>query len=95
MRTVLREGDAIISYLPYPHAFEQALLTMSMLLGLKVGYYCGNPMKLFEDCSILKPALFPSVPRVYNKIYAILQAKFSTITGCKRWLFDRGMSAKL
>ena len=43
----------------------------------------------------MKPVLFPSVPRIYNKIYGALKAKFSAITGCKRWLLDRAIAAKL
>ena len=42
------------------------------------GYYQGNPLKLMEDCSVLQPTLFPSVPRLYNKIYAKIKSGFDT-----------------
>jgi long-chain acyl-CoA synthetase len=61
---------------------------------LKIGFYQGNPLKLIEDCATLKPVLFPSVPRLYNKIYSVLKGRFDTLTGCKRWLVDRGLAAK-
>ena len=48
--TLLRKGDAVISYLPYPHAFEQIIFTLSLHIGMKIGYYQGNNMKLIEDC---------------------------------------------
>lgn len=42
----------------------------------------------------MKPVIFPSVPRLYNKIYGALQARFNALTGCKRWLLDKGLAAK-
>lgn len=31
--------DTIISYLPYPHSFEQALTSNSIINGFRIGYY--------------------------------------------------------
>lgn len=45
--------DVIISYLPYPHSFEQALTCNSIMHGTSIGYYQGNPLKLTEDCLTL------------------------------------------
>ena len=88
------EGEPMISYLPYTHSFEQGLFSFEIMSGLKIGFYQGNPLKLVEDCAMLKPVIFPSVPRLYNKIYGALQARFEAVTGCKRWLLDRGLRAK-
>lgn len=65
------------------------------MVGGKVGFYQGDPLKLVEDCGVLKPTLFPSVPRLYNKIYGRIEGQFSGFTGCKKWLVDRGVQAKL
>jgi len=46
--------------------------------GGKIGYYQGNPLKLTEDCQSLQPTFFPSVPRLFNKIYAKIKASFDT-----------------
>lgn len=59
-----------------------------------IGYYQGNPVKLTEDCAALMPTLFPSVPRLYNKIYGTIKARMDEATGCKRWLIDNGFAAK-
>ena len=53
---------------------------------MKIGYYSGDPLKLTEDCAILKPALFPSVPRLYNRIYTKINERLGGLTGCKGWL---------
>lgn len=42
---------------------------LSIVTGCKIGYFQGDPLKLTEDCQMLKPTLFPSVPRLYNRIY--------------------------
>lgn len=34
-------------------------------------------MRLVEDCGKLRPHFFPSVPRLFNKIYAKIKAGLS------------------
>ena len=38
--------------------------------------------------------MFPSVPRLYNKIYGAIQARFNALTGCKAWLLRKGLASK-
>jgi long-chain acyl-CoA synthetase len=90
----LNQNDVLISYLPYPHSFEQCVTAAIILVGGSIGYYQGNPLKLTEDCMALQPTLFPSVPRLYNKIYGTIKQRMAEATGCKRWLIDRGFAAK-
>ena len=35
----LRDDSKIISYLPYPHSFEQCMMGMALVHGVKIGYY--------------------------------------------------------
>ena len=65
-------GDTVVSYLPYTHSFEQILFAFAIFANLRIGFYSGDPLRLVEDCSKLKPHIFPSVPRLYNRIYAKL-----------------------
>jgi long-chain acyl-CoA synthetase len=51
-------------------------------------------LKLVEDCAELKPTFFPSVPRLFNKIYGTIKARMEEATGCKRWLINNGFAAK-
>ena len=85
------EDDTYISYLPAPHVFENFIYVTTLMTGARIGFYQGDPLKLVEDCGILKPTLFPSVPRLYNKIYGRIEGQFSTFTGCKKWLVDQGV----
>jgi long-chain acyl-CoA synthetase len=72
--------------LPYPHSFEQVLTFYSIVVGSKIGYYSGDPAKLTDDCSLLRPALFPSVPRLYNRIYSKIKERLDGLTGCAGWV---------
>lgn len=51
------------------------MFVTAIICGSSLGYYQGDPLKLIEDCQVLKPTFFPSVPRIYNKIYAMIKAK--------------------
>ena len=70
------EGDAFISYLPYPHVFEQIMFAVALMVRGRIGFYQGDPLKLVEDCGRLKPAFFPSVPRLYTRIYSRIKGQF-------------------
>jgi long-chain acyl-CoA synthetase len=65
----MNEDDCYVSYLPASHSFEQAVFGISMCYGVKCGFFSGNVQKISEDLAVLKPTIFPSVPRLYNKIY--------------------------
>jgi len=62
------EDDICISYLPLAHSFEKALFSTELIDGISIGYFSGDPLKLLEDLQELKPTLFPSVPRLFNRI---------------------------
>ena len=74
------ETDSYISYLPAAHSFEQALQGISYIYGMKMGFYSGDVTKLTEDAQVLKPTFFPSVPRLYNRIFGLLNGKFKSGT---------------
>ena len=93
LSTMTRE-DVLIDYLPAPHVFDQFMFIAAMICGASQGYYQGNPLKLAEDCQMLQPTFFPSVPRLYNKFYEKIKSTFDAATGCKAWLINRGLSSK-
>jgi len=37
--------------------------------GSRIGYWHGQALELLDDLQELKPTVFPSVPRLYNRIY--------------------------
>tara|TARA_R110002050_G_scaffold134097_2_gene256707 strand:- start:302 stop:736 length:435 start_codon:yes stop_codon:yes gene_type:complete len=62
--------------------------------GGSIGFFQGDVLKLLDDIAALRPTIFVSVPRLYNRIYdKILQAIDESPV--KRALFDMGFKAKL
>ena len=91
----ITENDCYVSYLPAAHSFEQAVFGMSCISGMRSGFFAGNVLKLTEDIGILKPTLFPSVPRLWNRIYGKIKDGMATATGVKGWLVNRAVTSKL
>lgn len=55
----------------------------------------GDILKLKDDCQIIKPTIFLSVPRIFNRIVEGVKAKFDAETGIKKMLIDMGVTSKL
>lgn len=89
------ENDIMISYLPLAHSFEQVLFVCALVMGTKIGYFGGDVLKLTDDCQALKPTLFPSVPRIYNRIYDKIRAKLGELQGMKSYMAQRAINKKL
>ena len=89
------EEDTMISYLPLAHSFEKCLFTACLLSGMKVGYYNGDPLKLLDDLKALGPTAFPSVPRLFNRIYDKIQAGIKEKSSIQQSLVNRAINTKL
>lgn len=85
----------MISYLPLAHSFEQLLFVASLSYGTQIGYFGGDVLKLTDDCQVLKPTLFPSVPRIYNRIYDKIQARLKELTGMRNYVATKAITSKL
>jgi long-chain acyl-CoA synthetase len=79
--------DVMLLYLPLAHNFGRCLT----LLGAHIGYtiaFCPDPYAVGEALPAVRPTVFPSVPRVYEKVHTAVTAKFDEATGAKRRLID-------
>jgi long-chain acyl-CoA synthetase len=62
--------------------------------GGRIGYYSGDPLKILDDLQVLKPTIFPSVPRLFNRIYDRIIAGVKEQSASKQWLFNKAVSSK-
>ncbi|KAJ6694322.1 hypothetical protein OIU85_005045 [Salix viminalis] len=62
-------ADIYISYLPLAHIYERSNQILLVYYGVAIGFYQGDNLKLLDDLAALRPTLFCSVPRLYNRIY--------------------------
>jgi long-chain acyl-CoA synthetase len=79
--------DTMLLYLPLAHNFGRLM----HLSGAYVGYaiaFLPDPLQAAAALPQVKPTVFPSVPRVYEKVHTAVLAKFDAETGAKRKLID-------
>ena len=88
-------SDVHISYLPLAHVFERLVQVALIRRGGSIGFYQGDVTKLVEDLGVLKPTLFPSVPRLWNRIYDKVMAGVQGAGGLKATLFNWALSSKM
>ncbi|KAL2229887.1 long chain acyl-CoA synthetase 6, peroxisomal isoform X1 [Sesamum indicum] len=90
----LYPSDLYISYLPLAHIYERANQILVVYFGGASGFYQGDNMKLLEDMAVLKPTVFCSVPRLYNRIYAGVMNAVKTSGVLRERLFNAAYKAK-
>ncbi|XP_047962847.1 long chain acyl-CoA synthetase 6, peroxisomal-like isoform X2 [Salvia hispanica] len=87
-------SDIYISYLPLAHIYERANQIMSAYYGVAVGFYQGDNLKLMDDLAALRPTIFSSVPRLYNRIYAGITNAVKSSGVLRERLFNAAYNSK-
>jgi long-chain acyl-CoA synthetase len=80
-------GDVLLLYLPLAHNYGRLLHLSGAYIGFTTAFL-SDPMQAAAELPRVRPTLFPSVPRVYEKIYATVTARFEAQTGVRRKLVD-------
>jgi long-chain acyl-CoA synthetase len=69
------DGDAVVYlYLPLAHAFALLIQLVAFDLGGAIAYFGGDTKQIVGELMEVKPTYFPSVPRVFEKIYTLANA---------------------
>jgi long-chain acyl-CoA synthetase len=79
--------DLLLLYIPLAHNFGRLMLLEGANVGFSIAFLA-DPLRVGEAVVQVKPTVFPSVPRVFEKVYAAVNAKFDEATGIKRRLVD-------
>lgn len=90
----LYPGDVYLSYLPLAHIYERMNLQALTHRGAAVGFYQGDVMKLMEDLEELRPTVFASVPRLYNRIYDRILGTVKASGGIREYIFNVAYQSK-
>jgi long-chain acyl-CoA synthetase len=90
----LTASDVHLSYLPLAHIFERLVQAAWWMCGGSIGFYQGDTLKLTDDLKALRPTVFPSVPRLYNKIYDKITGDVKKIGGTKEKIFNHAYASK-
>jgi len=86
--SVIEEDDVTYLYLPLAHSFALLIQLGSFDLGATLAYWQGDPNKIMPDLAELKPTYFPSVPRIFEKIYTAANSGMEKEGGLKKAIFD-------
>ena len=90
----LTKDDIHLSYLPLAHIFERLVQAAWWMVGGSIGFYQGDTLKLTEDLRALRPTVFPSVPRLYNKIYDKITGGVVKKGGAAAAIFHHAFASK-
>jgi long-chain acyl-CoA synthetase len=81
------DRDVMLMYLPLAHNFGRLMHLLGPHLGFTLAF-CSDPYAVADALEDVRPTVFPSVPRVYEKVHSAVVAKFGEATGAKRRLVD-------
>jgi long-chain acyl-CoA synthetase len=79
--------DTMLLYLPLAHNFGRLMHLVGAYVGFTIALL-PDPLRTAEALPQVRPSAFPSVPRVYEKVYAGVRGQFDAATGIKRKLID-------
>jgi long-chain acyl-CoA synthetase len=85
---VIEAEDLTYLYLPLAHSFALLIQLGSVDLGTTIAYWEGDPQKILPNLAELKPTYFPSVPRIFEKIYTAATSGMEKAGGVKKAIFD-------
>jgi long-chain acyl-CoA synthetase len=85
---VIEEEDVSYLYLPLAHSFALLIQLGSFDLGATLAFWERDPLKIMPNLAELKPTYFPSVPRIFEKIYTAATSGMEKEGGLKKVVFD-------
>jgi long-chain acyl-CoA synthetase len=86
--SVIEDEDLSYLYLPLAHSFALLIQLGSFDLGATIAYWECDPNKIVPNLVELKPTYFPSVPRIFEKIYTAATSGMEKEGGLKKAIFD-------
>ena len=74
VNSILESGEVTYLYLPLAHSFALLVQLLSFDLGGELAYFGGDTKQIIAELSEIKPTYFPSVPRIFEKLYTLVTA---------------------
>ncbi|MGH2763349.1 MAG: AMP-dependent synthetase/ligase [Thermoleophilaceae bacterium] len=82
--TVLEGGDTSYLFLPLAHAFAILIQFATLELGAALAYWSRDPKMIVADIAQTAPTFFPSVPRMFEKIYTLATSQIEDKEGLRK-----------
>jgi len=90
--SVIEGEDVTYLFLPLAHSFALLIQLGSFDLGATLAYWERDPLKILANLAELKPTYFPSVPRIFEKIYTAATSAIEKEGGLKKAIFNWAIS---
>src|SRR5205823_14271694 len=84
---LVNKDDVVLLWLPLAHNFGRFLNLSSAYRGFTIAFLA-DPRRLTEALPQLQPTIFPSVPRIFEKVYEATRTAFDEQRGPRRALVD-------
>ncbi|WP_409421990.1 long-chain fatty acid--CoA ligase [Pseudaeromonas sp. ZJS20] len=88
-RVALNAEDVSLCMLPLSHIYERGWSFYMLYCGV-LNVYMSDPRQVMQVLNEVKPTLMCAVPRIYEKVYAQIQAKVAAAPAWRRALFAWG-----
>jgi long-chain acyl-CoA synthetase len=85
--SAVEPGEITYLFLPLAHSFALLLQLGSFDIGATIAYWERDPLKIIPNLSEVRPTYFPSVPRIFEKIYVAATAAADKEGGLKKRIF--------
>ena len=79
--------DVTYLFLPLAHSFALLIQLASFELGGTLAYWERDPLRIVPNLAEVKPTYFPSVPRIFEKIYTAATASVEKQGRARRTIF--------
>ncbi len=86
--SVLEREATTYLFLPLAHSFALLIQLLSFDLGGNIAYWERDPLKIIPNLGEVKPEYFPSVPRIFEKIYTAATGDIEKTGGIKKVIFN-------
>jgi long-chain acyl-CoA synthetase len=84
---VVSPGEITYLFLPLAHSFALLLQLGSFDIGATLAYWERDPLKIIPNLAEVRPHYFPSVPRIFEKIYTAATAAADKEGGLRKRAF--------
>ena len=82
------QNELTYLFLPLAHSFALLIQFGTFELGATLAYWERDPLRIMPNLAEVKPTYFPSVPRIFEKIYTAATAAVEKQGGLKKRVFD-------
>ena len=92
IENLMGPGDVVLLFLPLAHNFARLVQFVGIGAGFTVAF-CPDINRVARALAEVRPTIFPSVPRLYERVYTTVHGRLMQETGVKGRLVQSSLAA--